>query len=176
MYENGEELLLATSPVFKRRYAHDGDLVLGCKMGCKFCYYRWIRASRDFIGTGKLKPLTTPRGMVEFLKGSKLFKGRDLLILGARGDASMYPRDLLRFMELTDGDPYFRDNIVLALHRAPATETILDCSGFRNFRFGTTITPRAFELGWTVVPEERQIERLKWLVESGFPAWKPPSR
>jgi hypothetical protein len=35
---SGEELLLAVSPVFKRRYTHDGDLVLGCHYGTLHCY------------------------------------------------------------------------------------------------------------------------------------------
>jgi len=173
MYTNGEEMLLALSPVFKRRYALDGDLWLGCRLGCKFCYYRWINASKPYIGTGKLKRLATPEQMIEFLKKSRLFLPRDILILGARGDASMYPHELLRFLQLIRDDKFFKNNIILALHRAPATPVILKCfEAFEGFRFGTTVTPRAFTLGWTKVPEEKQIERLKWLVDSGVPTSK----
>ena len=123
-YVNGEEMLLALSPVFKRRYTHDGDLILGCRYGCEFCYYRWISASKDYIGTGRLKRLATPEQMVEFLKKSKLFLPRDILILGARGDASMYPQEVIDLLRLIKEDEYFRDNIILALHRAPASETM----------------------------------------------------
>lgn len=107
MYSNGEEFLLAESPVFKRRYAYDGDLILGCAIGCRFCYYRQISASKDYIGTGRLKRLATPEEMVEFLKESKLFLPTDIIILGARGDASMYPHEVKRFLEIAgcDADP-----------------------------------------------------------------------
>jgi len=172
-YANGEELLLAVSPVFKRRYTHDGDFLLGCKLGCQFCYYRWISASKDFIGTGRLKRLCTPDQMAEFLKGSKLFLPRDILILGARGDASMYSEEVLEFLEIVEDDKFFDRNVVLILHRAPANETVLKCfDESENFRFGTTITPKAFSLGWTVVPEEVQMEKLKWLVGCGVPTSK----
>jgi len=80
---NGEELLLGTSPVFKRRYTHNGDFLLGCRIGCRFCYYRWIGASRDYIGTGKLKRLCKPEDMLEFIENSTpLPSRRPSLILG----------------------------------------------------------------------------------------------
>lgn len=167
MHQNGEELLLARSPVFKRRYAHDGDLLLGCRIGCKFCYYRWISASRDYIGTGRLKRLASPEEMVEFLLNSKLFLPSDILILGARGDASMYPREVLEFLELISGDRSFRGNLVLALHRAPATRLVEEALGYENFRFGTTITPMGFKLQWTPVREDLQLLGLRRLLDAG---------
>lgn len=168
-YTNGEEMLLAVSPVFKRRYTHDGDLVLGCRYGCGFCYYRWISASRDYIGTEKLKRLATPEQMVEFLKNSKLFLPKDVLILGARGDASMYPQEVTQFLELIEKDERFKDNIVLALHRGPASETMKRALlEHPNFRFGTTITPKAYELKWTRIKEEAQIAGLKRLLAAGI--------
>lgn len=167
-YTNGEEMLLAVSPVFKRRYIHDGDLMLGCKYGCEFCYYRWISASKDYIGTEKLKRLATPEQMVEFLKNSKLFLPKDVLILGARGDASMYPREVLEFLDLIKDNEQFKDNIILALHRGPASESMKKALlEHPNFRFGTTITPKAYELKWTKVKEETQIAGLKRLLEAG---------
>jgi len=168
-YVNGEEMLLALSPVFKRRYTHDGDLILGCRYGCEFCYYRWISASKDYIGTGRLKRIATPEQMVEFLKKSKLFLPRDILILGARGDASMYPQEVIDLLRLIKEDEYFRDNIVLALHRAPASETMKRALlEYPQFRFGTTITPKAYELGWTKIKEESQIKGLERLLEAGI--------
>ncbi len=170
-YTNGEELLLAKSPVFKRRYTHDGDLMLGCRYGCEFCYYRWISASKDYIGTEKLKRLANPEQMVEFLKNSKFFLPKDILILGARGDASMYPREVFKLLELIKEDEQFKDNIILALHRAPASmlmeKALLE---HPNFRFGTTITPRAYELGWVKIKEESQMAGLKRLLGAGIDA------
>jgi hypothetical protein len=167
-WASGEELLLAVSPVFKRRYTHDGDLVLGCRYGCEFCYYRWIRASRDYIGTGRLKRLTTPRGMVEFLEKSKLFLPTDILILGARGDASMYPREVVQLLRLLEEDSRFEGNTVLVLHRAPVSKTMEKAlTDYPRLMFGTTITPRGYELGWTRIREEAQLAGLKGLLETG---------
>lgn len=168
-YTNGEEMLLAVSPVFKRRYTHDGDLWLGCRYGCEFCYYRWISASKDYIGTEKLKRLTTPKQMVEFLKNSRLFLPKDILILGARGDASMYPQEVLEFLDLIKDDEHFKSNVILALHRGPASKLMEEALlKYPNFRFGTTITPKAYELGWTKIKEETQIAGLKRLLEAGI--------
>jgi len=167
--KNGEEWLLAKSPVFKRRYTHDGDLILGCRYGCMFCYYRWIGVSRDYIGTGNLKRIATPVQMIQFLKNSKLFLKRDILILGARGDASMYPGEVIQFLELVKDDPYFKDNIFLALHRAPASEFMKNAlEMYPNFMFGTTITPGAFEKGWTKIREDAQVKGIEELVDAGI--------
>jgi len=172
-FSNGEELLLATSPVFKRRYIHDGDLWLGCRWGCQFCYYRWIAASRDYIGTRKLKRLTTAQGMAEFLQRSKLFLPRDFLILGARGDASMYPKEIIEFLGIISDDEYFKDNIVLALHRPAASPLIIQgLKQYPNFRFGTTITPKSVELGWTRVREKTQLRGLQRLLSAGIDSSK----
>jgi hypothetical protein len=168
-YTNGEEMLLALSPVFKRRYTHDGDFMLGCYYGCEFCYYRWISASKDYIGTGKLKRLATPEQMVEFLKKSKLFLPKDILILGARGDASMYSKEILEFLELIKKDEYFKRNIVLALHRPPTTELMEQALlKYPNFRFGTTITPKAYQLKWTKIKEKAQMAGLEKLLKAGI--------
>jgi DNA repair photolyase len=167
-YASGEEWLLAVSPVFKRRYAHDGDLLLGCTIGCVFCYYRWISASRRYIGTGRLKRLATPEEMVSFLKGSRLFLPKDIIILGARGDASMYLNEMLEFTKLFHEDHFFGDNLVLALHRAPVNRFIEEAMEYPRFRFGTTVTPKAYSLKWTSVREEDQLRGLKCLAEKGF--------
>ena len=158
----GEALLLARAPVFKVRYTWDGDLALGCTIGCVFCYYRWVPMSRAYIGTGALRPLASPDEMTAFLLDSRLFDENSLLILGARGDASMYPDDLLRFLEVFPGP-----NLILALHRPAADVHILHAFEDPRFRFGTTITPGAYERGWTSVVEGAQLSGLAWLVEQG---------
>jgi len=164
---NGEELLLGTSPVFKRRYTHNGDFLLGCRIGCRFCYYRWIGASRDYIGTGKLKRLCKPEDMLEFIENSLLFLPGDILILGARGDASMYPEEVLDFLELLRDYKKTKSCTVLALHRPPVSVKMMECFSFGNFCFGTTITPRGAELGWTPVRAEKQVEKLREAAELG---------
>jgi hypothetical protein len=166
-FSSGEELLLAISPVFKRRYAHDGDFLLGCKLGCRFCYYQWISASREYIGTGKLKRLCRAEDMIEFLKNSRLFLPEDMLILGARGDASMYPDEILEFLELLEDCRELKRSTVLALHRAPVSTKMIECFSFDRFRLGTTITPRGAELGWTLVRDEKQVQKLEEAVETG---------
>lgn len=167
-YTNGEEQLLALSPAFKRRYTWDGDFMLGCTYGCEFCYYRWINASKDYIGTGRLKDLTTPEGMIEFMEKSKLFLPNDIMILGARSDASMYPREIEKFLELVSHNPRFKNNIVLGLHRGPATNVMRDLMvKYPQFRFGTTITPRSHEIGWTKIKESQQFKGLRKLLDAG---------
>jgi len=78
---NGEHLLLGGTPpewqgkkvcpaaFYKRRYTWDGDLTMGCTIGCDFCYYRWINNSVDTIGKGKkgLRQIATPQQAVQFL-------------------------------------------------------------------------------------------------------------
>jgi DNA repair photolyase len=44
----GEYLLLAEAPMFKRRYTVDGDVILGCTIGCEFCYYRMIDTTAPY--------------------------------------------------------------------------------------------------------------------------------
>ncbi len=95
----GEYLLLKSSPIFKRRYAADGDVVLGCTIGCSFCYYRMIDATAPFIGTGALKRLATPEEFAQVVADSKLISERSLVIMGARGDASMYPDEVPKVLE-----------------------------------------------------------------------------
>jgi len=158
----GEALLLARSPVFKIRYTLDGDLEMGCTVGCIFCYYRWVPVSRPYFGTGRLRPMASPQEMTTFLLNSRLFDDNAVLILGARGDASMYPDDLLKFLEIFPGP-----NLVLALHRPAADEHILTAFEDPRFRFGTTITPMGLEKGWTPVSQEAQVAGLAMLMEAG---------
>jgi hypothetical protein len=84
----------------------------------------------------------------------------------------MYPQELLEFLELISADPYFDHNLVLALHRTPASKYILEAFEYPHFRFGTTITPRAYALGWTKVKEDLQLQGLKRLIDAGIPTSK----
>ena len=159
----GEAVLLARAPVFKIRYTWDGDLTLGCDIGCDFCYYRWVPMSRGYIGTGRTRPIANADEMSAFLLSSKMFDEDTLLILGARGDMSMYPNEMQRFLEV-----FPSDNIILALHRPAADERVLRMFQDPRFRFGTTLTPGAYAAGWTPVSEEAQLFGLAMLVERGI--------
>ncbi len=159
----GEYLLLKSSPIFKRRYAADGDLILGCTIGCSFCYYRMIDATAPFIGTGVLKRLATPEEFAEVVANSKLISERSLVIMGARGDASMYPDEVPKVLEAAE-----RLRVrakFLALRRAPYDRAVAEhLAAFDNIYYGTTITPKAREVG-TPVSEERQLDGLRFVAD-----------
>jgi hypothetical protein len=61
-----------------------------------------IDVTSPFIGTGKLVRLSTPEQFADMVENSKLLKIHPLIILGARGDASMYPRDVSKFLEIME--------------------------------------------------------------------------
>ncbi len=63
------------------------------------CYYRVIGATAPFIGTGALKRLAAPEEFAEVVANSKLISERSLVIMGARGDASMYPDEVPKVLE-----------------------------------------------------------------------------
>lgn len=159
----GEYLLLKYAPIFKRRYAADGDLVLGCTIGCSFCYYRMIDATAPFIGTGALKRLVSPEEFAEAVAGSKLISERSLVIMGARGDVSMYPEEVPKVLETAE-----RLGVrakFLALRRAPYDRAVAEhLAAFDNIFYGTTITPKAREVG-TPVPETRQLDGLRLVAD-----------
>ncbi len=163
-FMNGEHYMLATAPFYKRRYTWDGDLKIGCNIGCKFCYYRWIDATVDYIGTGKLRHVATPEEAVQFLQTSKLFrKDRDIVMLCARSDGSMQVREITDFLKVF---PY--RNLVFILHRGYFGQKQLESwANDARVVFCTTITPRANELGWTPIKEKRQLEGLKFLINNG---------
>jgi hypothetical protein len=159
----GEYLLLKSSPIFKRRYAADGDLILGCTIGCSFCYYRMIDATAPYISTGALRRLATPEEFAEVVANSKLISERSLVIMGARGDASMYPDEVPRVLEAAE-----RLGVktkFLALRRAPYDKTVAEhLASFDNIYYGTTITPKAREVG-TPVSEEHQLNGLRFVAD-----------
>ncbi len=159
----GEYLLLKSSPIFKRRYAADGDLILGCTIGCAFCYYRMIDATAPFIGTGALKRLAAPEEFAEVVANSNLISERSLVIMGARGDASMYPDEAPKVLEAAE-----RLGVrakFLALRRAPYDRAVAEhLAAFGNIYYGTTITPKARKVG-TPVSEERQLDGLRYVAD-----------
>lgn len=159
----GEYLLLSEAPMFKRRYAVDGDVILGCTIGCQFCYYRMIDATAPYIGTGRLRSLATPEEFAESVAGSKLVSERSLVIMGARGDASMYPSEIPKVLdaaEKLDVKAKF-----LALRRAAYDKTVREhLASYTQLYYGTTITPRAAETG-TPVQEGLQLRGLRHVAD-----------
>jgi len=155
----GEYLLLAEAPMFKRRYTSDGDVILGCTIGCDFCYYRMIDTTAPYIGTGKLTRLTTPEEFAESVASSRLISGRSLVILGARGDASMYPKEIPRVLDRAE-----RLGVTakfLALRRAVHDKVVKDhLANYPQLHYGTTITPKANETG-SPVPDSQQLKGLQ---------------
>ena len=178
---NGEHLLLGGTPpewsgesvspafFYKRRYTWDGDIVMGCTIGCKFCYYRWINNSVDTIGKGKkgLRRIGTPEDAVEFLEKSKLFApDRDIVMLCARSDGSMQISELTQFLRV-----FPHKNPVFILHRGYFGKKQLEEWGQdKRAIYCTTITPAGPNLLWTPIKTEKQIEGLKLLLKNGIPA------
>jgi len=178
---NGEHLLLGgtppgwkgehvcPAPFYKRRYSWDGDLIMGCTIGCTFCYYRWINNSVDTIGNGKegLRPIATPKQAVNFLEQSRLFKAsRDIVMLAARSDGSMQVNEITEFLRIF---PY--ENPVFILHRAPFGERQLERWGDDSRAvFCTTITPDSPEFRGSPVKPPQQMRGLKMLLEAGISA------
>ena len=160
---SGEYILLKYAPVFKLRYTADGDLILGCTIGCQFCYYRMIDGTAPYIGTGELRRLATPEEMALFVEGSRLVRDADLLILGARGDASMYPDEIVDTAEALRG----LGTRILCLRRAVYGRDVAEhLASIDNIFYGTTITPHARETG-SPVDEEAQLTGLEKCIEAG---------
>jgi hypothetical protein len=178
---NGEHLLLGgtppgwkgtpvtPAPFYKRRYTWDGDLVIGCTIGCSFCYYRWINNSVDTIGKGRegLRRICTPEQMVEWLDQSRLFKAeRDIVMLCARSDGSMQVLEITEFLRIF---PY--GNPVFILHRAPfGRRQIEEWGPDRRAIFCTTITPSSPEFEGSPVKPPVQMAGLKRVLSAGVPA------
>lgn len=179
---NGEHLLLGgtppgwkgeyqvcPAPFYKRRYTWDGDLIMGCTIGCDFCYYRWINNSVDTIGKGKkgLRKIATPKRAVQFLEQSKLFKaGRDIIMLAARSDGSMQVQEITEFLRI-----FPHESPVFILHRAPFGERQLESwGGDSRVIFCTTITPDSPEFRGSPIKPPQQMVGLKRLLEAGISA------
>lgn len=180
---NGEHLLLGGTPpgwpgrpvkpafFYKRRYTWDGDLVVGCTIGCSFCYYRWINNTAHTIGRGRraLVRIGKPEAAVEFLEQSRLFaRERDIVMLCARSDGSMQIPEITQFLRA-----FPHRNWVFVLHRAPFGPRQLEEWGSdEGVVFCTTLTPKPPEAGpgsWTPIRPERQMEGIRFLLRNGIP-------
>jgi len=180
---NGEHLLLGGTPpgwpgpsvkpafFYKRRYTWDGDIILGCTIGCSFCYYRWINNTYMNFGRGKegLRRIGEPEEAVKFLEQSRLFAPkRDIIMLCARSDGSMQISEITRFLHA-----FKHSNWIFVLHRAPFSPRELEEWG-KDDRvvYCTTITPKPPESGpfsWTPIRAEDQIEGIRFLIKNGIP-------
>jgi hypothetical protein len=83
--------------------------------------------------------------------------------MGARGDASMYPDEVPKVLEAAErlgvGAKF------LALRRAPYDKAVAEhLASFDSLYYGTTITPKAREVG-TPVSEERQLDGLRFAAD-----------
>ena len=178
---NGEHLLLGGTPpgwpgrpvgpafFYKRRYTWDGDIVLGCTIGCSFCYYRFLNNTFEYYGTGKLRRIGQPEGAVEFLEQSRLFAPkRDIVMLSARSDGSMQIPEITRFLHV-----FSHLNLVFVLHRGYFGQRQLEeWGGDGRVVYCTTITPKPPDTGpgsWTPIKPERQIEGIRFLLREGIP-------
>lgn len=178
---NGEHLLLGGTPpewkgkkvcpaaFYKRRYTWDGDLIMGCTIGCDFCYYRWINNSVDTIGKGRkgLRQIATPQQAVQFLEQSRLFKAeRDIVMLCARSDGSMQVDEIAEFLRV-----FPHQNPVFILHRAPfGTRQLNNWGNDKRAIFCTTITPVSPEFQGSPIKPPEQMAGLRRLLEAGIPA------
>ncbi|MFZ3054871.1 MAG: hypothetical protein WA091_02730 [Minisyncoccales bacterium] len=177
---NGEHLLLGgtppgwkgecqvcPAPFYKRRYTWDGDLIMGCTIGCDFCYYRWINNSVDTIGKGRkgLRKIATPRQAVRFLEQSKLFKAeRDIIMLAARSDGSMQVNEITEFLRI-----FPHESPIFVLHRAPFGQKQLEAWGDDpRVVFSTTITPDSPEFRGSPIKSPQQMEGLQMLLDAGI--------
>lgn len=165
-FANGEHYLLSFAPAYKRRYTVDGDLLIGCPIGCQFCYYRWIDTTADLIGTGRFRPVGDMEAIVAYWTTSKLIRrDKDLLVLCARSDGSV---QLGLVAEFAARFPW--RNRILLLHRGyagPRQAELLRHDA--RFVFATTLTPLGPELGWTPIRTDRQLEGIAFLLSQGVP-------
>lgn len=165
-FDNGEYWLLVNSPIFKRRYTVDCDIVMGCTIGCQFCYYRWVAGAIEYFGTGYLKELCLPEKLAEVLEKSRLVrKDRDGIMLCARSDGSIQIDRIAAFLRA-----FKLRNPIFVLHRGYFGPHQLEAFGEdERVVFSTTLTPCGKDFGWTPVDESRQIEGIAYLLYSGIP-------
>ncbi|MGC9012673.1 hypothetical protein, partial [Thermogladius sp.] len=124
-----------------------------------FCYYRMIDSTAPYIGTGRLKRLATPEEFAEAVAGSKLVSDSSLVILGARGDASMYPDEIPKVLD--HAEKLGVRARFLALRRAAYDKKVAEqLASYDRLYYGTTITPMARETG-TPVDESLQLRGLE---------------
>jgi len=164
-YTNGEHYLLVNAPFYKRRYSVDGDLIIGCTIGCQFCYYRWVKGTSELIGTGNLRKVATAETMLKFIENSKIIrKNKDILMLSARSDASFQIKEISNFLKIF---PY--QNKIFVLHRGYFSEKTANNIEDSRVVYCTTITPEGYKMGWTPIKEELQIKGIEILLKNNIP-------
>jgi len=163
-YTNGEHYLLLYSPIFKRRYTVDCDIVMGCSIGCQFCYYRWVAGASEYFGTGKLYPLCSPEELAEILETSRIVrKDKDGIMMCARSDGSIQLNKVEAFLRAFR---YY--NLIFLLHRGYFDRRQLEAfEADKRVIFCTTLTPAGKQLGWTPIDEYKQLEGISFLVQNG---------
>lgn len=170
---NGEHLLLGgipdagipPAPFYKRRYTWDGDTVVGCTIGCQFCYYRWIDTTAATIGAGRAALRAVDPDPATWLAHSALFDpDNDLVMLCARSDGSMDGAGITAFLQR-----FTAPTTVMVLQRGVAREPMISAWGAdARVVFCTTLTPDGDRLGWTPIDPLRQIAGLARMQRAGW--------
>ena len=168
---SGEGYLALTHPIYKRRYAVSTDLMLGCRIGCEFCYYRFGPTAPYFHRNARLKPLASPAQYWRALRDSLVVNPGDLVIVSARSDMSM-PEHYAAFRRFLEEhyDPTEKPLTFLMLQRGVYTARRWREMAAFPVIFGTTITPEAARKGFNAVVDSRQIRGLLEMRGAGTPA------
>ncbi|WP_322797962.1 hypothetical protein [Thermoflexus sp.] len=168
---SGEAILAMIHPIYKRRYVPSTDPFVGCRIGCRFCYYRWGPMADLFQPGATLRKLVDAEGYWKALRDSRLVVPGDIVIFCARSDFSM-PENRLVFMRFisTYYDPSTKPLKFLLLQRAPwSARDWKALGGYENIIFGTTITPEAAQKGFNRIWDDAQIRGLREMREAGCP-------
>lgn len=167
---NGEGYLAMHHPIYKRRYAVSCDLVLGCRIGCEFCYYKFGPTAPYFQrGVAHLKPLASGEAFAHIVLESKMIRPSDVVIVSARSDMSM-PEHKAEFIKFLDVYPHNEKPLkLLMLQRGVYSARDWERFGAFPVYFGTTITPEAAMRGFNTVRDDAQIRGLIALRDAGAP-------
>lgn len=169
--QSGEAILALNHPVYKRRYVVSTDAVIGCRIGCPFCYYQWGPMKDLFRPGAALRQLVDAKGYWMAIRHSRLVLPGDIVILCTRSDFSM-PENRHFFMKFisTHYDPTIKPLKFLLLQRAPwSARDWKVLGGYENIIFGTTITPEAARKGFNQIRDDAQIRGLREMREAGCP-------
>lgn len=168
--QSGEAILAVRHPIYKRRYAVSTDLFAGCRIGCKFCYYRFGPLSEHFHPGATLVRLATPEQYAHALQNSMIVRPGDLVIICARSDFSM-PENRDAFLTFLGYYDFSKKPLLfLVLQRAPWRSQDWKMLKDAPVIFGTTITPLASVKQFNQVRDNQQIAGLLALRSAGCPA------
>ncbi|MCS7284875.1 MAG: hypothetical protein NZ527_04070 [Hydrogenobacter thermophilus] len=165
---SGEAVLCLNHPVYKRRYGVSTDFYLGCRIACKFCYYRFGDTSAYFHRKAQLKKLASPEAYANIIQNSRLVRDGDLVLINARSDLSM-PESKKAVLEFFEKHLPRKRVTYLLLQRGKYS--VWHWKQFKDFPvlFGTTITPLASARNFNTVHELAQIKGLIRMREAGCP-------